>query len=148
MRELGLNPANGGMTRTIRRHAALLGLDSSHFRSNRSWSDAVLRQAVAEAHTWEEVLAALGQVKTTTYKGKDGWMVQIGRRPYSIGNNALLVPYDPEVIELFFIVDGDFAIYLIPSRVVAGRVQLLLRAYSNFIVGNVAGLMASRAHAA
>jgi hypothetical protein len=40
------------------------------------------------------------QVKTTTYKGKDGWMVQIGRRPYSSGNNALLVPYDPEIVEL------------------------------------------------
>src|SRR5205823_14650969 len=36
MRELGLNPANGGTTRTIRRHAALLGLDTSHFRSSSS----------------------------------------------------------------------------------------------------------------
>jgi len=31
--------------------------------------------------------------------------------------------------------------YLIPSRVIAGRVQILLRTYSNFIVGNAAGLM-------
>jgi hypothetical protein len=49
--------------------------------------------------------------------------------PYSTGNNAPLVPYDPEIIELFFIVDGDLAIYLIPSRVIAGRVQILLRTY-------------------
>ena len=230
MRELGLNPSNGGITRTIRNHAALLGLDTSHFRGNRSWSDAVLRQAVTEGRTWEEVLTSLGlkvraggertlvkahalrlgldvshlgrpapftadpselepdlanlrraadslaatwfmlcgcnvafpaepdnydllvdtpdglkrvQVKTTTYKGKDGWMVQIGRRPYSIGNNALLVPYDPEIIELFFIVDGDLAMYLIPSRVIGGRVQILLRTYSSYIVGNAAGLMVS-----
>lgn len=81
------------------------------------------------------------QVKTTTFRSKDGWLVQIGRRPYSIGNNALLVPYDPEIIELFFIVDGDLAIYLIPSRVIAGRVQILLRTYSKYIVGNAAGLM-------
>jgi len=228
MRKLGLNPANGGTTRTIRRRAALLGLDTSHFRGNRSWSDAVLRKAVTEGRTWDEVLTALGlkaqvgggralvkahalrlgfdvthlgrpapyaanrcelkpdlahlrraaeslattwfmlcgynvavpvepdsydllvdmpdgpkrvQVKTTTYKGKDGWMVKIGRRPYAIGNNALLVPYDPEIIELFFIVDGDLAIYLIPSRVIGGRVQILLRTYRNFIVGNAAGLM-------
>src|SRR6266700_6048531 len=60
MRELGLNPANGGITRTIRRRAALLGLDTSHFRGNRSWSDAVLRQAVTEGGTWEEVLTMLG----------------------------------------------------------------------------------------
>jgi hypothetical protein len=68
-------------------------------------------------------------------------MVQIGRRPYAIRNNALLVPYDPEIIELFFIIDGDLAIYLIPSRVIGGRVQILLRTYRNFIVGNAAGLM-------
>jgi hypothetical protein len=60
-----------------------------------------------------------------------GWLVQIGRRPYSFGNKALLVPYDPEITELFFIVDGDLNIYLIPSRVVAGRVQILLRTYSS-----------------
>jgi hypothetical protein len=235
MRELGLNPANGGTTRTIRHHAAWLGLDTSHFRSNRSWSAEVLRQAVTEARTWDEVLTRLGlrpqvgggralvkahalrlgldvahlgrpapragepcdlkpdlvhlrraaesiatawfmlcgrnvaipvepdiydllvdmpdgpkrvQVKTTTFKGKDGWLVQIGRRPYSIGNNALLVPYDPEIIELFFIVDGDLAMYLIPSRVIAGRVQILLRTYSNFIVGNAAGLMPAQPSAA
>lgn len=235
MRELGLNPANGGTTRTIRRRAALLGLDSSHFRGNRSWSDAVLRQVVAEGHTWEEVLSALGlsvraggertlvkahalrlgldvshlghpalpagdsyelepdlahlrraaeslaatwfvlcgrnvafpvepdaydlmvdmpdgpkrvQVKTTTFKSKDGWLVQIGRRPYSIGNNALLMPYDPEIIDMFFIVDGDLAMYLIPSRVIAGRVQILLRTYSKYIVANAAGLMESRSPAA
>ena len=46
------------------------------------------------------------QVKTTTYNGKNGWMIQVGRRPYSIGNNARLVPYDPDSIDLFFIVDG------------------------------------------
>jgi hypothetical protein len=88
------------------------------------------------------------QVKTATFKGKDGWMVQIGRRPYSIGNNALLVPCDPEIIELFFIGGGDLAMYLIPSRVIAGRVQILLRSYSKSIVGNAAGLMASRPRAA
>jgi hypothetical protein len=88
------------------------------------------------------------QVKTTTFKSKDGWLVQIGRRPYSMGNKARLVPYDPEIIELFFIVDGDLAIYVIPSRVIAGRVQILLRTYSNFIVGSAAGLMASRPCAA
>lgn len=231
MRALGLNPANGGTTRTIRRRAAVLGLDTSHFRGNRSWSDAVLRQAVTKGRTWEDVLATLGlstraggsrtlvkahahrlgldlshlghpvlqaadpcelepdrthlrqaaeslaatwfmlcgrnvafpvgpdsydllvdmpdgpkrvQVKTTTFKSRDGWLVQIGRRPYSIRNNALLVPYDPEIVEMFFIVDGDLAIYLIPSRVVAGRVQILLRTYRRFIVGNAAGLIPPR----
>jgi len=235
MRGLGLNPANGGTTRTIRCRAAQLGLDTSHFRGNRSWSDAVLRQAVTEGRTWNDVLTTLGlragvggartlvkahalrlgldvshlgrpapdtgdpyelepnlahlrhaaeslaatwfmlcgrnvafpvepdvydllvempdglkrvQVKTTTYKGRDGWMVQIGRRPYSVRNNALLVPYDPEIVDLFFIADGDLNVYVIPSRIIAGRVQILLRTYSNFIVGNAAGLIVSPARAA
>lgn len=40
--------------------------------------------------------------------------------------------------------DGDLAIYLIPSRVLAGRVRVLLRAYTKYIVGSAAGLMAPR----
>jgi len=127
MRQLGLNPSNGAATQTIRRHAAWLGLDTSHFRNNRSWSD-----------------AKRVQVKTTTFKSKDGWLARIGRRPYSIGNNAPLVPYDPEVIDLFFIVDGDLTVYVIPSRAVGGRTQILLRSYTKYIVGNAAGLIAAR----
>jgi hypothetical protein len=235
MRALGLNPSNGGATLTIRRHAAGLGLDTSHFTRNRSWSDAVLRQAVTESRTWEEVLTTLGlssraggertlvkahalrlsldishlgqpappgpgpcelkpdlahlrraaeslaatwfvlcgcnvafpaapdcydllaftpdgmkrvQVKTTTYNSKDGWMAQISRRPYSIENNAPLVPYDPEVIDLFFVVDGDLTMYVVPSRAVGGRTKILLRSYKKYIVGNAAGLMVARPSAA
>jgi hypothetical protein len=43
-----------------------------------------------------------------------------------------------------FIVDGDLTMYLIPSQVIAGRVQILLHTYTKFIVGNAAGLMAPR----
>jgi hypothetical protein len=39
---------------------------------------------------------------------------------------------------------GDLSLYLIPSRVIAGRVGLLLRTYSKYIVGNAAGLMAAQ----
>ncbi len=88
------------------------------------------------------------QVKTTTYNGKSGWQVAVGRRPYSTGNRKRLVPYDPELIDYFFIVDGDLAMYLIPSQVIAGRVQILLRSYAGYIVGSAAGLMALRPSAA
>ncbi len=88
------------------------------------------------------------QVKTTTYKSKAGWQVVVGRRPYSVGNREPLVPYDPELIDWFFIVDGDLNIYLIPSQVIAGRVVILLRTYSKYIVGSAAGLMARSPHAA
>jgi len=80
------------------------------------------------------------QVKTTTYNN-DGRVVQVGRRPYSVGNRARLVPYDPELVDFFFIVDGDLTMYLIPSRVIAGRVGILLGNYSEFIVGSASLLM-------
>ena len=193
----------------VKRRVVVLGLDTSHFTGQRTWSDATLKRAAAQVHSWNELLGAIGiksnsgderirvkahalrlgldlshledqpreassrlhaepalrnlrdaatslaaswfslcgfnpaipmepavydllvsmpdgikrvQVKTTTCNGKNAWMIQVGRRPYSIGNNARLVPYDPDSIDLFFIVDGDLSLYLIPSRVIAGRV--------------------------
>ena len=50
-------------------------------------------------------------------------------------------PYDPDVIDYFFIVDGDLAMYLIPSQIVAGRVALGLRTYKQYIVGSAAGFL-------
>lgn len=235
MRELGLCVTSSGSLRVVKRRVAVMGLDTSHFTGQRTWSDAALKRAVAQAYSWEELLATIGvnarsgderirvkahalrlrldlsrltkqlretsgeaplkpalpnlrqaatslaaswfalcgcvpaipieptvydllvstpdgikrvQVKTTTYNGKTGWQVGVGRRPYSIGNRERQVPYDPELIDWFFIVDGDLAMLLIPSRVIAGRINLLLRAYSKYIVGSAAGLMTPSPHAA
>jgi hypothetical protein len=235
MRALGLKDTSAGPIRRIKRQAAVLGLDTSHFRGKRSWSDGQLRRAIINGHCWADVLAGLSlavdssdartrikahavrlgldvtqldspamdpdqempaadlahlreaatsvaaawfglrgcnaafpiepdtydllvamqegikrvQVKTTTHVSKDGWQVVVGRRPYSAGNLERRLPYDPEMIDLFFIMDGDLNIYLIPSRVIAGRVGILLRAYKKFIVGNALGLVqAGRSRAA
>jgi hypothetical protein len=80
------------------------------------------------------------QVKTTTFK-QTGWTVQVGRRSYSIGNRGPRVPYDPDQLDFFFILDGDLTMYLIPSRVIAGRVGILLHNYSEFIVGSAASFI-------
>ncbi|MCL2731568.1 MAG: hypothetical protein FWE15_16260, partial [Actinomycetia bacterium] len=75
---------------------------------------------------------------TTTWdKHRKSWLACIGRRPHSEGNRAPLVPYDPDEIDLFFIIDGDLTMYLIPVRDIAGKTSLLLRAYQGYIVGNV-----------
>lgn len=219
----------------MKRHVAQVGLDTSHFRGKRSWSDAQLRRAVIDAQSWDELLTTLGlaprsgdgrirvkahamrlglslahlenssapspesgearpdlrflrdaapsmaaswfalcgfnvaipvepavydllvstpegikrvQVKTTTCFGKDGWTVAVGRRPYSIGNRERRLPYDPEMIDWFFILDGDLTIYLIPSRVIAGRVAILLHTYTKYVVGNAVGFMENSPHAA
>lgn len=230
MGDLGLSATSAGAIRIVRRHAVRLGLDTSHFRGKRRWSDAQLKRAVSECQSWDEVLDTLGlstnsgngrthikshairlgldfshlgpgvsgvpetcplkpdlallrqagasiaaawfalcgcavlfpiepatydlvvsmpeglsrvQVKTTTSTGKNGWQVTVSRRPYSPGNLAPRVPYDPEVIDYFFIIDGDLNLYLIPSKVIAGRIGLLLRTYRKYIVGNASGLLAA-----
>jgi hypothetical protein len=235
MRALGLRAESAGAIRIMKRHVVGLGLDTSHFRGKRSWSDAQLRRAVIDAQSWDELLATLDlaqrsgdgrirvkahamrlgldlahlenpiapspesaearpdlrflrdaapsiaaswfslcgfnvaipvepavydllvsmpegikrvQVKTTTCFGKDGWTVVVGRRAYSVGNRERRVPYDPELIDWFFILDGDLTMYLVPSRVIAGRVAILLHTYTKYTVGNAAGFMAPSPHAA
>jgi hypothetical protein len=227
MRELGLCVTSAGSLKAVKRHVSHLGLDISHFRGQRGWSDTQLRHAVACAHSWHEVLPQLGrssynkhdrtrvkahairlgldlsrldaprvdaavrpdfrpdvkhlkeagtaiaamwfllcgynasipmeptiydllvsmpdgvkrvQVKTTTYRS-DGWAVQVGRRPYSPGNRGRLVPHDPDLVDLFFVLDGELTMYVLPSRVIAGRVGILLRNYTEYIVGSAAFLL-------
>ena len=78
------------------------------------------------------------QVKTTTCS-------QQGRLDRSASGHhpdthskkkGMCSPTDPDEIDLFFIVDGDMTMYLIPSRAIAGRVGILLRTYRKYIVGS------------
>jgi hypothetical protein len=92
------------------------------------------------------------QVKTTTTTStKDGWIATVGHHPDTHARKGLghrLVAYDPEFIDLFFVIDGDLAMYLIPSRAVASRLRILLRTYKKYVVGNAAGLLGVSADAA
>jgi hypothetical protein len=227
--------------RMVRRRAAELDLDCSHFRGKRRWSDDDLRRAVAECRSWEEALKRLGlstasgnaqphlkshavrlgletehlnavrhagrqppeavppvaalptnrrhlrvagpvtaaawfmlrgcavsfpaeptvydlladapqglmrvQVKTTTSTHKNGWQVGVGHHPDTHSKKGQLLAYSPDEIDLFFIIDGDMTMYLIPSRAIAGRVGILLRTYQKYIVGNAHGLLGVTADA-
>lgn len=167
--QLGLS-ANSGKARTlIKGHAMRLDLDCSHLapRKLRFPETSGLRPqlnrlrdaAVFIASAWftlcgcpvslplepatfdllvsmpDEIIRV--QVKSTTYRGEKGWQVSVGRQ----GNLPERTAYDPEVIDLFCIVDGDLNIYVIPSRILGGRVAVLLRAYTAYIVGNATGMM-------
>jgi hypothetical protein len=88
------------------------------------------------------------QVKSTTSAGKNGWQVGVGHHPDTHSKKmGRLFAYSPDEIDLFFIVDGDMTMYLIPSRAIAGRVGILLRTYRKYIVGNAAGLLGTAADA-
>lgn len=240
MRLLGFGERSksAGAVRIVRRRAAELNLDWSHFRGKRRWSDAQLEQAVAECHNWEEVIARLGlstasgnvqphikshtirlgldidhlkavshvgrqppeavprvsallpeprhlrvaapataaawfmhrgctvsfpaepavydllvdtpeglmrvQVKSTTSRRKnEGWAVGVGHHPDTHSKKGYLLAYSPDEIDLFFIIDGDMTMYLIPSRAIAGRISILLRTYRKYVVGNARGLLAA-----
>jgi PD-(D/E)XK endonuclease len=215
--------------RTIKRVAARLDLDSSHFTGQRRWSDLQLRDAVPRATTWAELLRLLGvhddstgrssvkahairlrldtshlqaatpepaldpgmtqvelsmlsaaagsiamawftlrgmsvavpaepevydllvtidgriqrvQVKSTTCQTKTGrWEVGVGRRPYVLDKSAGKTPYDPELIDYFFVVAGDGRLFLIPSLVLAGRVRVYVDTYARYLVGDAASLL-------
>ncbi|HEX7161044.1 MAG TPA: hypothetical protein VF223_07385 [Trebonia sp.] len=229
VRGLGIPTNSEGVIRRIKRDAARLNVDVSHFRGTRTWDDQQLIKAVGEAHSWDDIFAALGlqtprketrvrvmghairlgldiqhldakarrvrsgpawqvdpmrlrdcatplaaawfklrgcvvslpeegavydlladspkhgmlriQVKSSIHKPDQAKTVIVGHRPYAAGNLAPLMPYDPKVIDYFFIVDGEFSMYLIPSSAIAGRVGILLRTYRDYIVGNAQGLL-------
>ena len=56
----GERSKSASAVRIVRRRAAELDLDWSHFRGKRRWSDEQLRQAVGECHSWTELLSRLG----------------------------------------------------------------------------------------
>jgi PD-(D/E)XK endonuclease len=87
------------------------------------------------------------QVKSTTSVRKDGWQVGVGHHPDTHSKKGYLLAYSPDEIDLFFIIDGDMTIYLIPSRAIAGRVVIVLRTYRKYIVGNAQGLLGMAAGA-
>ena len=60
MRKLGLNASSAGAIRIVRRDVERLGLDTSHFRGKRIWTDSQLRRAVMDSLSWDELLDALG----------------------------------------------------------------------------------------
>jgi hypothetical protein len=82
------------------------------------------------------------QVKSTTYRASNGrWQVKVGRRPYSLDKTAGRQPYDPDALDFFFVVDGAGGLYLVPSQVLAGRLEVTIGNYSEYRVGDVPSLL-------
>jgi hypothetical protein len=82
------------------------------------------------------------QIKSSARPDSRGrWQVGVGRRPYSLDKSAGKMPYDPDSLDLFFIVLGNGSIYLIPSSVLAGRVQIDGDSYLPYRVGDASGVV-------
>ncbi|GAA1717207.1 hypothetical protein GCM10009745_77390 [Kribbella yunnanensis] len=82
------------------------------------------------------------QVKTCSARNSRGyWDVGIGRRPYTLDKTASKMPYDPDAIDMFFILLGDGSIYVIPSLVLAGRKSISADNYAPYRVGDASSLL-------
>jgi hypothetical protein len=82
------------------------------------------------------------QIKTSVRAdGRGRWQVGVGRRPYVLDKSAGKMPYDPDSLDLFFIVLGNGAIYVIPSSVLAGRVVIYADSYLPYRVGDASGVV-------
>jgi hypothetical protein len=82
------------------------------------------------------------QVKSCAARNSKGyWHVGIGRRPYVLDKTANKMPYDPDSLDLFFILLGDGSIYLIPSSVLAGRIAIDPETYAPYRVGDASSLL-------
>ncbi len=83
MRALGLRADSAGAIRIVKRHVIGLGLDTSHFRGKRTWSETQLRRAVIDAQSWDELLTRLGAGFNAdgdqASASQDDYMLQRGR---------------------------------------------------------------------
>lgn len=68
-------------------------------------------------------------------------MVGLGRRPYVMDKTAGKIPYDPDSVDYFLVIDGEGTIYVIPSHVVAGRTTIQLDSYAEYRVGDASSLL-------
>lgn len=66
------------------------------------------------------------QVKTTSVRAGDAWVVRLTR------SGKWPNPYDPDEIDFFFVIDGDLTYYLIPIGLVGGLSGIHLTVYSDF----------------
>lgn len=155
---LGL--VGGSSMTTIRGHAARLGIDTAHLSSPRKPQTAGLdtppdlanlrRAGALFAAAWFELCghrvswplepcrydllvwiagtAERVQVKTTTVKQGKSWAAWIS----TTGDTRST--YDPDEIDRFFVIDGDFNFYLIPVAAVGGLTAIRLSAYRDYLV--------------
>jgi len=156
---LGLS--GGATTAHLRGHATRLGYDFSHFRSRQRGPIALAevhkpdltrlpRTGALLAAAWFELcgysvawplepcrydlLASMDdrteriQVKTTRHRSGASWIVRLAT------TRKVVHTYDPDEIDYFFVVDGDFNLYLIPIHVVGGLHNIQLSAYTDFRV--------------
>jgi hypothetical protein len=154
--ELGLT--GGSSVATVRGHAARLGLDTTHLTPvsagrpapetpqprmvnlpragsllAASWFELCglavswpLEPCRYDLFVWRPEGAERIQVKTGTLRTRSSWMVRLS------SSRGEMRTYDPDEIDQFFVIDGDFDFYLIPISVVGGLTAIHVSAYEGY----------------
>jgi hypothetical protein len=131
MRTLGLPETSPQTILRAKQDVVRLSLNTSHFTKQRTWSGSQLKCAIAAAQSTDELLQSLGLQPGSN----EAWT--------RVTANAIRLGLDLSRLE------GTAGIgEPVPSQIIAGRVMILLRTYPQYIVGNAAGLMASKLNAA
>ncbi len=78
LRTLGLLSTSSGAMLSVRQRADTLGISCAHFRGQRRWSDAQLREAVAKGNTWPDVRNRLGLAGTRDLAAIKGHALRLG----------------------------------------------------------------------
>ncbi|SNU00866.1 hypothetical protein SAMN06298212_10484 [Ruaniaceae bacterium KH17] len=166
--QLKLGLSSGASTSLLKGHAVRLGIDFSHFSAvspvpAKEFPEPKLeylrRAGGVMAATWfilcgrqiswplepcrfdlivhDDLEMRRVQVKTTTRKSGSSWLAEITT------SGRIKVPYDPDEIDDFFIIDGDLNFYLIPIEAVGGFGALQLNAYRQYRLPRLHGLFAA-----
>jgi hypothetical protein len=78
LRHLGLKATSSAASRSVRRQAERLGLETSHFTGQRKWTEDALASAVAAARSWSEVAEALGLAGGSSTSALKGHAARLG----------------------------------------------------------------------
>jgi len=162
----------GSSESTLKGHAKRLGLDAAHLKpvpgaSAQEWrwpaaclrnlgrAGSLLSAAWFALSGWDvawplepcrydlivtkDGLVHRVQVKTTTVRVGETWTVWLSK------SRKHRVTYDPDEIDYFFVIDGDFRYYLIPVAKVGGLHQIHLAAYSTYRLERLEATESSKA---
>jgi hypothetical protein len=92
LRELGLLATSAAAARSVRRNAARLGLDSSHFTGRRRWTEQALADAVAASTSWSAVAKRLGLSGGSSTSLLKGHALRLGLDASHFGTAPVAAP--------------------------------------------------------
>lgn len=96
-----------------------------------------------EARPYDLLVDMKGKVQRVQVKTcmASAGQVVVAPRAAGVNKNGPRLAYSPEDVDLFFILDGDLTIFLIPIIEIIGKQAINLRGYRRFRVGSASSLL-------